>query len=172
MAECGAEQEVAREEDKVSVNEKTDVLTHQQEDKDFAQSEITPSKNQAKKNIIPLKGFQPLPETYIPIYPCLKDLSAEIGIQESSDKGCLPEVIPPMRLPPTNPVPEKKIDPIHQYPKELAEFGAGQEVAEAREKDKVSGNEKTVVKHNQEDKDFPQSENIPSKDKIKKKNHF
>ena len=33
----------------MSVNEKTDVLTHQQEDKDFAQSEITPSKNKQKK---------------------------------------------------------------------------------------------------------------------------
>ena len=167
LAECGAEQEVVREENKVSVNEKTDVLTHQQEDKDFAQSEITPSKKQAKKYIIPLKGFQPLPKTYISIYPCLKDLSAEIGIQEASDLWCLPEVIPTMRSPPTNPVPEKKIGPIYQYPKEfkLATFGAEQEVEEAREKDNVSSNEKTVVKHHQED----QSENMPSKNQAKKK---
>ena len=45
---------------------------------------------------------------------------------QASDPGCLPEVIPTLRSPPTNSVPEKKIGPIHQCPKELklAECGA------------------------------------------------
>nr|CAH0101169.1 unnamed protein product [Daphnia galeata] len=124
LAECGAEQEVAREEYKVSVNEKTDVLTHQQEDKDFAQSEITPSKKKAKKKIIPLKVTQPLPEMYIPIYPCLKDLMAEYGGQEA----------------PNAPVDAKN-----------------------------GVQESTKNSSDQSGNNSPQSENIPSKDKIIKK---
>ena len=88
----------------------------------------------------------------------------------ASDPGCLPEVIPTLRSPPTNPVPEIKIGPIYQYPKELklAECGAEQEGEEAREEGKLWGSEKTEVKHHQEDKD-PQSENLPSKNQAKKK---
>jgi hypothetical protein len=85
LAECGAEQEVEEAREEVLGSEKTDVK-HHQEDKDFHQSENLPldltSKNPAKKIIIPLKGFQPLPKTYIPIYPCQKDLLAELGSQE------------------------------------------------------------------------------------------
>ena len=58
-------------------------MKHHQEDKDFPQSENIPSKKQATKIIIPLKVTQPLPETYIPIYPCLKDLISECGSQEA-----------------------------------------------------------------------------------------
>ena len=54
----------------VTESEKTDVKNHQE---DFTQSENLPSKNQEKKKI-PLKEFKPLPENYIPIYPCMKDL--------------------------------------------------------------------------------------------------
>ena len=88
-----------------------------------------------------------------------------------SDLGCLPEVIPTLASPPTKPVPEKKIGPIHQCLKELklVEYGAEKKVEEAREEDKVSDNEKTYVKHQQTDKDVPQSEKISSKNQVKKK---
>ena len=33
-----------------------------------------------------LKKFQPLPKTYIPIYPCLKELLAELEVQDSTKK--------------------------------------------------------------------------------------
>jgi hypothetical protein len=146
LAECGTEQEVEevrREEDKVSDRENP-YVKHPQEAKDFPQSEKS---DEGEKS----------PEEMKPPDP-------------ASDPGCLPEVIPTLRSPPTNPVPEIKIGPIYQYPKELklAECGAEQEGEEAREEGKLWGSEKTEVKHHQEDKD-PQSENLPSKNQAKKK---
>jgi hypothetical protein len=135
LAECGAEQEVEEAREEVSGSEKTDVKNHQ-EDKDFHQSENLPldltSKNPAKKIIIPLKGFQPLPKTYIPLYPCLKDLLAELGSQEPGKE-------------------DKKI--------------SGYEKPDT--KNEVQESPKKSL--NQSDNDPPQSEHIPSKDKIIKK---
>jgi hypothetical protein len=77
--------------------------------------------SEAEKSEEGYKSLEPMePPDQASDQGCLPEVIPTLRLSPTNpvpDQGCLPEVIPTLRSPPTNPVPETKIGPIYQCPK-------------------------------------------------------